>query len=112
MPRAQAFTSDWLASQRLPSANYGASRSRAPVSEDGCRSFDIALTSTWRNTEIVAPTESRGEGIEPCQLAAAQPRLFGAGSPPEGPVERGVRCSGAGEPDDPRNGVEDRPWSR
>lgn len=44
MPRAQAFTSDWLASQRLPSANYGASRSRAPVSEDGCRSFDIALS--------------------------------------------------------------------
>jgi len=61
MPRAQAFTSDWLASQQLSSANYGASRSRAPMSEDGCRSFDIALTSIWRNTEIVAPTESRGE---------------------------------------------------
>src|ERR1019366_7360947 len=52
------------------------------------------------HAEVVASTDTRREGVESRHLAAAQPRLFGPGSQPEGAVERHVGGAGTIERED------------
>ena len=107
-------------------ANQTVSRSRAPVSLDGCRSFDMARASIWRMRSRVrlkcSPTSSsvrgsprskpkRDKQLRLCVVAGARVRLSGTQIHPSccsgvfGSVRRVGRVGGVGLAGLDRRGV-------